>query len=251
MDQLIGRISFVLHAVTLFFALLEYIRTRKINIAFYFFVTALAANILALIIRGLTIGHLPFSGRFEAIVLYTCMTSLVVLFLIIRFRFKLLILYITPLLLMLLTVALTKPQRASGDLALALKTPLFGIHVVLVFLGYAFYTTNFCLAVFTNTSQDKILGMIDRSVYLGALFLGAGIAAGAFWAHLSWGSWWGWDPKETWALITLLLYVLYLHTRAVYRPGRWSVAVFLVAGYASLVMTFLGISLLNWTVHSY
>lgn len=251
MDRLMSGVTFVLYALTLSIALLEYLRIHKINIAFHVFLLSVTANVITLIMRGLVIGHLPFVGRFEATMIYTSMSAVVVLGLILIFKSKLLILYITPLLLIICLVALTGPQASSVTLTPALKTPLFGIHVALVFLGYAFYTTNFCLAVFTDVSRDNTLCIVDRSVQFGAIFLGAGIAVGAYWAHLSWGNWWSWDPKETWALITLFCYLIFLHIRTQYRPRRWLVAIFLYAGYASLVVTFLGINLLQWTSHSY
>lgn len=251
MDELAGKLSFILYTIAFLYALVEYIRGRRISVAFYFFVLSLVANILALVIRGVLAGHLPFTGRYEALIIYTCMISSVVLCLVLIFRYKSLILYVTPLILILLLVALTAHQRTPGPLAPALRTPLFGIHVVLIFLGYAFYTTNFCLAVCTDTSQRDVVRIIRSSVEFGVLFLGAGIAIGALWAHLSWGSWWSWDPKETWALITFLFYFSYLHTEAELRLKRGFVVVFLIAGYMSLVITFLGINLSGWSIHSY
>jgi len=85
----------------------------------------------------------------------------------------------------------------------------------------------------------------------GLLFLGAGIGLGAVWAMYSWGNWWGWDPKENGALVTWLGYVAYLHSPARKRtPGKHD-AVFLIAAYVLLVLTFLGVNLLRRGLHAY
>ena len=89
----------------------------------------------------------------------------------------------------------------------------------------------------------KLDDIIYRVVTLGFPFLSVGIVLGAVWAHYSWGRYWGWDPKETWALITWFVYAVYLHTRITLgwtgKPG----AFIAVAGFAVVLFCYMGVNL--------
>ena len=90
-----------------------------------------------------------------------------------------------------------------------------------------------------------------RSVSLGLLFLTFTIISGAIWAERAWGSYWSWDPKETWSLVTWIIYAVYLHLRL--RRG-WqgrAAAVFAVVGLVCVLFTYLGVNTFLPGVHSY
>jgi cytochrome c-type biogenesis protein CcsB len=99
------------------------------------------------------------------------------------------------------------------------------------------------------------LGLVDRlgykTVAFGFVFLSFGIVSGSIWAHSAWGSYWSWDPKETSALIVWLVYVFYLHGRlsSGWR-GRKS-AYLAIAGFATVLFTYLGVSFLLPGLHAY
>jgi len=77
------------------------------------------------------------------------------------------------------------------------------------------------------------------------------IAAGAYWANRTWGSYWSWDPKETWAAITWLVYAAYLHMRVTRgMRGRWA-AYFAIGGFAVVMFTFFGVTYLLPGLHAY
>ena len=83
------------------------------------------------------------------------------------------------------------------------------------------------------------------------VFTAGALVFGAIWAETAWGAWWSWDPKETWALVTWLIYTAYLHTRLVKRlRGRVS-AVLALVGFAATVFTFFGVNYLLSGLHSY
>ncbi len=103
-------------------------------------------------------------------------------------------------------------------------------------------------------SSDRIDKMIYRAVVIGFSFLTALIMLGATWAEVSWGTYWGWDPKETSALITWIVYAVYLHGRFLLGWGtkqRTLLAVLCIVGFASLMFTYLGVSFLLPGLHSY
>ena len=91
----------------------------------------------------------------------------------------------------------------------------------------------------------------DKSISFGFLFITVGIVSGAVWANSAWGTYWSWDPKETWSLITWFIYAVYLHCRFM-RGWRGKRAAWIsVIGFASVVFTYVGVNFLLSGLHSY
>jgi len=139
----------------------------------------------------------------------------------------------------------------------ALQSLWLVLHVTLAFIGEAFFTVSFVAAIVYLASRDeKSQTAADRIVYttIGIgypIFTVGALIFGAVWAETAWGRWWGWDPKETWALITWLVYTAYLHTRLIRRlRGRMS-AILAIVGFAFTVFTFFGVNFLLSGLHSY
>jgi cytochrome c-type biogenesis protein CcsB len=151
----------------------------------------------------------------------------------------------------------------------ALKSPWLGIHTTLCFLSYACFLMAFCFGIMYLWQEREVksrkidvfffrlpsLGLMDRLGYraiaFGFLFLTLGIISGSIWAQRAWGSFWSWDPKETWSLIVWLIYLVYLHGRimAGWR-GRKS-AYIAIIGFLSVIFTYFGVSFLLSGLHSY
>jgi cytochrome c-type biogenesis protein CcsB len=97
-------------------------------------------------------------------------------------------------------------------------------------------------------------GILDdlthQMVMFGFLFLSAGIITGAVWANQAWGRYWGWDPKETWSLITWLIYATLLHTRLMRGWKGRKIAVLSCIGFSAVIFTYFGVNLLPG-LHSY
>ena len=109
--------------------------------------------------------------------------------------------------------------------------------------------TNFWL------SRDRVLNFLDnlsyRTIGIGFCFLTLGILSGAVWANETWGNYWSWDPKETWAFITWLTFAIYLHTRLI---GGWSgnkSAWIASLGFIIIWVCYLGVNILGQGLHSY
>ena len=83
------------------------------------------------------------------------------------------------------------------------------------------------------------------------VFTAGALVFGAIWAETAWGSWWSWDPKETWALITWLIYTAYLHTRLVKKMRGRTSALLAIIGFLATVFTFFGVNYLLSGLHSY
>lgn len=104
-----------------------------------------------------------------------------------------------------------------------------------------------------TTDEVEYLQLISRILLYPAIFLLAtGIFIGAVWANVSWGRYWGWDPKEVWALITMLIYSLLLHTASLKWLQRPMVFhVFTVLAFLSVLITYFGVNFILGGIHSY
>jgi len=100
-------------------------------------------------------------------------------------------------------------------------------------------------------SVEELLGLVRKLVPWGLLTLGAGIALGGVWALFSWGTWWGWDPKETGALVTWMSYLVYVHSPVWKGRPRRAEAWLPLAAYLFLLLAFLGVNLLKGGLHAY
>ena len=104
----------------------------------------------------------------------------------------------------------------------------------------------------TPFSRTEILDNLSyRSITVGFLLLTIGLISGAVWANEAWGSWWSWDPKETWALICWLVYAAYLHTRLTRGWQGKKPALLAIAGFFVIIVCYIGVNLLGVGLHSY
>jgi ABC-type transport system involved in cytochrome c biogenesis permease subunit len=120
-------------------------------------------------------------------------------------------------------------------------------HVTVYMFSYSLMGCAFLIgivALFKKQSAFEMLKSADTLVYIGMAFLTFGMLSGSIWAKAAWGHFWSWDPKETWALITWLVYMLYIHLR-IYRKGGIGLwCVLLIFAFACLQMCWWGVNLL-------
>jgi ABC-type transport system involved in cytochrome c biogenesis permease subunit len=139
----------------------------------------------------------------------------------------------------------------------ALQSFWLVLHVTFSFIGEAFFVVSFVASIaFLATRDEGRKGDMDRltatAIGIGyPVFTAGALIFGAIWAETAWGSWWSWDPKETWALITWLIYTAYLHTRLVKKMRGKTSAVLSIVGFVATVFTFFGVNYLLTGLHSY
>jgi len=142
------------------------------------------------------------------------------------------------------------------------NTDLLAIHVASMVLAYGALSVSFAAAVlylaqgkqnrFARLPSAETLDDIAyRSVMLGFPILALGIALGAYWANSAWGRYWGWDPKETSALVTWLIYGIYLHMRGLRNWSGTRSAIVLVVGFGAVMFTYFAVNLWVSGLHSY
>ena len=141
-------------------------------------------------------------------------------------------------------------------------TPWLAIHVPIIMVGYAVLALGLVVAhmqvgvsIFSPARTDlaeKMYELLYWYMFVGSIFLLAGILTGSMWAASSWGRYWGWDPKEVWSLVGFLAYMAILHLKVDKVIGTFGVAVISIAAFQTIVMTYLGVNfVLSTGMHSY
>ncbi len=181
-----------------------------------------------------------------------------------RWNYKWILSFSTLLAFVFICVNLFKPEIHSTTLMPALQSPWFAPHVIVYMFCYALFGAAFAVAVWAllskhygwKTAHDENLWpLLDNLVYVGLSFMTFGMLFGALWAKEAWGTYWAWDPKETWAAISWLSYLVYVHFREA-QPLKHKFALWtLVVSFCLLQMCWWGINYLpaaqGKSVHTY
>lgn len=153
-------------------------------------------------------------------------------------------------------------NNVGTDADPVLNSPLLSVHVSIIMMGFAMLSFTFIsgltallLRLVSRTAQPKMVQLQQLSLvflYPALAALGIGIFIGAIWANVSWGEYWGWDPKEVWALITFMIYAIPLHARSVAQLRRpTAFHLFMTPAFMTLVMTYFGVNYFLGGMHSY
>ena len=229
-----------------------------LNILLWIVFTYLSA---AICLRGYVSNHLPLSNGFETMQ-FMAWCTLLLTFLLQR-KFAMLLPFgflLCGLTLMVSMLGESNPQITQ--LMPVLQSPLLSIHVVVIMIAYsllAFIMLNGVTAVILHQSQKECKEQIERLqiisqiiLYPAIFLLAIGIFIGAVWANVSWGRYWGWDPKEVWALITMLVYALALHPRSLpWFHRTMFFHVFCITSFITVLITYFGVNFLLGGMHSY
>ncbi|MFH0975696.1 MAG: cytochrome c biogenesis protein CcsA [Spirochaetota bacterium] len=254
--------SFFLQVILLFVQIFFIITKRNINFIIYYFF--LASSLLLLsetIYRSIKISFVAVTGMFEALILFSALINLIIFFYL-KWQKENALTHIvfgcTFVSIILLSLASSPliPKDMLPPIP-TLRSNWLVLHVAFTFVGEAFFTLAFFSGIlFLLSKNEERKHNLDRLTYT---FIGIGypvytagaLAFGAIWAYYAWGNYWSWDPKETWALITWLVYTLYLHFRIIRNQKGKITAMLAVAGYISTMFTFFGVNFLLSGLHSY
>ena len=193
----------------------------------------------------ITLDRPPLRTMGETRLWYSFFALISGLFTYCRWRYKWILSFSTVLATVFILLNILKPEIHDQTLMPALQSPWFIPHVTVYMFSYSLLGCAFLIGVvrlFKNS--DDLLQSADTLVYIGVAFLSFGMLSGAIWAKSAWGHFWSWDPKETWALITWLSYLIYIHLR-IYRMGSARLLCFLlIFAFACLQMCWWGINFL-------
>ncbi|GAB4539725.1 MAG: c-type cytochrome biogenesis protein CcsB [Thermodesulfovibrionia bacterium] len=222
-----------------------------------------SANIIARYIKG---GHIPITTIHEASSFFSWCILLIFLFHEYRYRLGLLGSFIMPMVFILMLSSSVFPREIKA-LSPVLRSYWFGIHVVMAFLGDAAFAIACGLGIMYLIQERYVkskhlsklferlpsLETLDSINYhlitLGFPLLTLAIITGAIWANSVWGTYWRWDPKEVWSLITWLIYAIILHLRLSYGWRGKKVAILSICGFLFVLFTFFGVSLMKKGFH--
>jgi cytochrome c-type biogenesis protein CcsB len=214
-------------------------------------------------------GYVPLSNMYESLIFFSWTIIFVYIILEFKYHQKMIGVFVTPF--AFLAIALTSiiPGVDAKIIPLvpALQSNWLAIHVITCFFGYASFAVSFGISIL-YLIQDKMTvqkkegskwlpsaSLLDeinyKSIIIGFPMLSLGIITGAAWANYAWGTYWSWDPKETWSLITWFVYAAFLHARLT-RDWRGKKAAMLsIVGFSAVLFTYFGVNYLISGLHSY
>jgi cytochrome c-type biogenesis protein CcsB len=238
-------------------------------------VIGLVTQVLGIATRGLSEHRVPWGNMYEFVMAITCAAVIAFLLLLIRFRVYSIGLFLMAPIVLALGLCATVLYTAAGPLVPALHSYWIWIHVTTMTVAIGSYIVAAVLTVLyliadrhtrRNTADPRAgfgavlnrlppADALDRLSYRTVIFAFPiwtfAIIAGAIWADQAWGRYWGWDPKETWAFITWVVYAGYLHARATAGWRGRKAAYIQLIGFTSLVFNLIGVNLWITGLHSY
>ena len=225
------------------------------------------SNIATLVARTIEVHHAPFSNLYESMIFFSAIVALIYLILEFRYKTKMFGVFLSVFLSLSFFVTNLLPFRMKvyENLNPALQSYWLEIHVATMFVGYSAFAISFIAAVLYLAKSEWRNGLMlkylpdapvldnlsYKSIAWGMPFLTVGIVTGAVWANYTWGSSWCWDPKETWSLITWLIYAAYLHARITRGWKDKKAAILAIAGFLSMAFLYWGVSFVLPGLHSY
>jgi len=239
---------------------------KALNAGLWVALTGLAPHTVAIGIRWVAVGHGPYLGFYEVVSSYA-FASVVALGLIAWMRPKLKIVgvLLMPVAVLMLGGAMLAP-KSPLEITAKLASYWLTIHVAFAKLSYMSFIAAFALALLFlwrerrgEFKEDSMLSRLPsqaavddlsfRFIGVGFIFLSIMIVAGAIWANESWGRYWGWDPIETWSLISWILYAGYLHVRLTLGWQGRKAAWYAAAALPIVLFTLIGVPVLYQSIH--
>ena len=244
-------------------------RASMMRAATAFALLGLGTQGIGIVMRGVAVGRVPLTNLYESLTFMAWALMAIYLFVERRHRIAALGAFVSLVALVTTACTMLLPREISPSLAPALQSRWSTIHVISILAAYASFIIAFA-ATLGYLVQERLLkskrisalqqqlpslDAVDHLAYkmvaLGFPMLTLGVVTGALWAQTAWGTYWNWDPKETWSLVTWLVYAAYLHMRIVRGwRGKWANRLLLI-GFAAVLVTFLGVNFIPYGLHRY
>jgi cytochrome c-type biogenesis protein CcsB len=214
------------------------------------------------------IGHAPLSNLYESVIFFAWSIVLIYLIIDLRLRQRAVGVFVVPFALLAMCWAQLWGNDAIEPLVPALQSNWLTYHVVTCFIGYAAFAVGCGVSIMylvksasvasRPAEADDLLPGLDvldalnyKAIMIGFPFLTLGIVTGAAWANYAWGTYWSWDPKETWSLIVWFIYAAFLHARLTRGWSGRRTAWLSILGFVATLFCYLGVNLLLSGLHSY
>src|SRR5690554_641229 len=270
MSILLYKVALLMYALATLMSLVAVVRNRgnEGRRARLLLLVAFSVHTVTLVVRYFEAGYTPVTNLHESLSFFAWALAGVVMLLDMQIRMQVMAAATATLITVFMLFGSLMPMHTQ-ELNPALDSFWLPIHVGLAFMGNAVFTVAFVAAILYLLQERMLkskkfsalhyrlpsLETLDRINYrclkFGFPLMTMGIISGAVWAESAWGTYWSWDPKESWALITWFLYAALLHGRLTVGWRGRRAAIFAIIGFFFLLFTFLGVNLLLPGLHSY
>lgn len=244
--------------IALFYTIYRMTKKREIkalNIALPILLgVSFLALTLGLALRWIISGNIPMSNGYESMLTVAWFVMLISILMQLRIRIVMVFGFLISGFFLLVS-HINQMDPAIGQMMPVLNSPLLSIHVSIIMMSYALLSLTFICGIMgiCLRSHGKELQALSRLFLYPALTtMGFGIFIGAIWANVSWGNYWSWDSKETWALITFMIYAVVVHTQSlpVFRKPL-VYHIYITLAFMSIAMTYFGVNYFLTGMHSY
>lgn len=244
--------------IALFYTIYRMTKKREIKALNIALPILLGVSFLALTfglaLRWIISGNIPMSNGYESMLTVAWFVMLISILMQLRIRIVMVFGFLISGFFLLVS-HINQMDPAIGQMMPVLNSPLLSIHVSIIMMSYALLSLTFICGIMgiCLRSQGEELQALSRIFLYPALTtMGYGIFIGAIWANVSWGNYWSWDSKETWALITFMIYAVVVHTQSlpVFRKPL-VYHIYITLAFMSIAMTYFGVNYFLTGMHSY
>lgn len=207
-----------------------------------------------LALRWITSGNVPMSNGYESMLTVAWFVMLISILMQLRIRIVMVFGFLISGFFLLVS-HINQMDPAIGQMMPVLNSPLLSIHVSIIMMSYALLSLTFIcgiMGICLRSHGEELQALSRIFLYPALTTMGFGIFIGAIWANVSWGNYWSWDSKETWALITFMIYAVVVHTQSlpVFRKPL-VYHIYITLAFLSIAMTYFGVNYFLTGMHSY
>lgn len=244
--------------IALFYTIYRMTKKREIKALNIALPILLGVSFLALTfglaLRWIISGNIPMSNGYESMLTVAWFVMLISILMQLRIRIVMVFGFLISGFFLLVS-HINQMDPAIGQMMPVLNSPLLSIHVSIIMMSYALLSLTFIcgiMGICMRSHGEELQALSRIFLYPALTTMGFGIFIGAIWANVSWGNYWSWDSKETWALITFMIYAVVVHTQSlpVFRKPL-VYHIYITLAFLSIAMTYFGVNYFLTGMHSY
>lgn len=244
--------------IALFYTIYRMTKKREIKALNIALPILLGVSFLALTfglaLRWIISGNVPMSNGYESMLTVAWFVMLISILMQLRIRIVMVFGFLISGFFLLVS-HINQMDPAIGQMMPVLNSPLLSIHVSIIMMSYALLSLTFIcgiMGICMRSHGEELQALSRVFLYPALTCMGFGIFIGAIWANVSWGNYWSWDSKETWALITFMIYAVVVHTQSlpVFRKPL-VYHIYITLAFLSIAMTYFGVNYFLTGMHSY
>ena len=244
--------------IALFYTIYRMTKKREIKVLNIALPILLGVSFLALTfglaLRWIISGNVPMSNGYESMLTVAWFVMLISILMQLRIRIVMVFGFLISGFFLLVS-HINQMDPAIGQMMPVLNSPLLSMHVSIIMMSYALLSLTFIcgiMGICMRSHGEELQALSRLFLYPALTTMGFGIFIGAIWANVSWGTYWSWDSKETWALITFMIYAVVVHTQSlpVFRKPL-VYHIYITLAFLSIAMTYFGVNYFLTGMHSY